>query len=140
MIRAGTVDDCFEVYSIICEIEDYSLSYDIFKRLYKKIIASDSYKVLVYVDDKQIVGVITLRLEWQLHHCAKIAEIMECAVKKGYRSGGKGSLLFEFACKLAKNQNCFQVEVASNCKRTRAHKFYKKLGMNKTHYKFCKPI
>ncbi len=138
MVRTGTVDDCFEVYSIICEMEDYKLDYDIFKEIYKKIIDSDSYEVLVYLEGKQIVGVITLRFEWQLHHCAKIAEIMECAVKKDYRSGGRGRLLFESACKLAKNKKCAQIEVSSNYKRTRAHNFYKKVGMEDTHYKFCK--
>ena len=33
MVRTGTVDDCFEVYSIICEMEDYKLDYDIFKEI-----------------------------------------------------------------------------------------------------------
>ena len=140
MIRAGNINDCFWIYSLICEMENYKLSYSIFKNIYEKMINNDSYAVLVDIENNKIVGEITLRFELQLHHCSKIAEIMECTVKKEYRCRGIGSLLFDRACSLAKSKECSQIEVSSNCIRTRAHNFYEKLGMKNTHYKFCKPL
>ena len=141
MIRTATIQDCHSVYSLICEMEDCKLDYETFEKIFAKMIScTDSYAILVAEKDNEVVGEITLRFEEQLHHCAKIAEIMECAVRADVRSCGIGSLLLEDAYKLAVNKNCVQIEVTSNQARLRAHKFYERWGMKNTHFKLCKPI
>lgn len=140
MIRVGTIDDCYDVYLLICEMENCKLDYAVFKNIYQKMVNSDFYMIIVAVEDNKVIGEITLRFENQLHHCASIVEIMECAVNAEYRSRGIGSLLFENACRVARDKNCIQIEVTSNKSRLRAHKFYERVGMRNTHYKFCKLI
>ena len=140
MIRIGTLDDCHAVYSLICEMENCELDYVSFREIYGKMLKCNAYAVLVAVEDNNVVGEITLRFEEQLHHCAKIAEIMECAVQENFRSRGIGRLFLENACELAKKQNCVQIEVSSNQVRLRAHKFYERAGMKNTHYKLCKSL
>lgn len=140
MVRYGTLEDCHAVYLLICEMENCELDYSAFEKIYRKFVICDSYAVLLAVIDNSVVGELTLRFEEQLHHCAKIAEIMELAVKAHFRSRGIGSLLFEKACELAENQNCIQIEVSSNKVRLRAHKFYERLGVKNTHFKFCKEL
>lgn len=140
MIRPGMISDCYKVYLLICELEARELSYDNFKNIYSKMLEKDYYLIFVVVKDEQIVGEITLRFEDQLHHCSKIAEIIELVVKSECRSCGLGSLLFNKACAVAKEKNCNQIEVSSNCMRISAHKFYERLGMKKSHYKFCKSL
>lgn len=140
MIRSATVDDCKSVYSLICEMEECALDYSIFRKIYYNMIKCDAYAILVALEDDKIVGEITLRFEEQLHHCAKIAEIMECSVTSDFRSRGIGKQLFESACEVAKDRNCMQIEVSSNQIRMRAHKFYERMGMQNTHYKFSKSL
>ena len=75
-------------------------------------------------------------MEQQLHHAARICEIMEMSVASGFRSKGVGSMLFDAACAEAKAKGCVQIEVCCNQLRTKAHHFYESCGMNNFHYKF----
>lgn len=141
MIRLGTMADCRAVYSLICELEDYEFNYTDFERIYGEMMQrSDFYSVLIAQKGDEVLGVATLRFEDQLHHCEKIAEIMEFSVTATHRSCGIGSAIFEEACKLAKDKGCAQIEVSSNRVRERAHRFYERLGMLNTHVKLCKPL
>ncbi|MEI3234450.1 MAG: GNAT family N-acetyltransferase [Intestinibacter bartlettii] len=62
----------------------------------------------------EVIGVLNLRFEQQLHHSECIAEIMEFSINPLYRNKGIGKEMFEEACKIAKNRNCIQIEVACN--------------------------
>lgn len=135
------MDDCRVVYSLICELEDCELNYADFERIYGKMMHRDGfYAVLVAQKGDEVLGEATLRFEDQLHHCEKIAEIMEFSVTERHRSCGIGSAIFEEACKLAKSRGCTRMEVSSNRVRERAHRFYERLGMVNSHFKFCKPL
>lgn len=140
MIRVGSNEDCYAVYLLICEMENCTLCYGDFEKIYSKMMNDDAYTIFVALKDGKVVGEITLRIEEQLHHCAKVAEIMECAVSEKYRCCGFGSRLFKEAYDFAVRENCVQIEVSSNQVRLRAHTFYERLGMKNTHYKFCMPI
>lgn len=141
MIRLGTIADCRAVYSLICELEDCELNYADFERIYGEMMQrGDFYSVLIAQKGDEVLGEATLRFEDQLHHCEKIAEIMELSVTAKHRSCGIGSAIFEEACKLAKSRGCTQIEVSSNRVRERAHRFYEHLGMLNTHVKLCKPL
>ena len=141
MVQLGTMADCRAVYFLICELENCELDYANFERIYGEMMQCDErYAVLIAQKDDETVGVATLRFENQLHHCEKIAEILEFVVKAKYRSCGIGSAIFEEACQLAKSRGCTRMEVSSNRVRERAHKFYERLGMVNTHFKFCKPL
>lgn len=141
MIRLGTMDDCRAVYLLICELEDCELNYADFERIYGGMMhRGDFYSVLIAQKGDEVLGEATLRFEDHLHHCEKIAEIMELSVTAKHRSCGIGSAIFEEACKLAKSRGCTRMEVSSNRARERAHRFYERLGMVNSHFKFCKPL
>lgn len=140
MLRIGNMADCPAVYRLICDMEQTKLSYDVFSQIYEKQLGYKEYVCLIFEQEQQVVGVLNLRLEWQLHHAALIAEIMEFAVDPHLCSKGIGKKLFAYAAQLAKEAGCLQIEVACNRLRTETHRFYLREGMQKYHYKFTKSL
>jgi len=135
-IRLATVHDCAAVYSLICEMEEKELPFSDFESIYQSQCADENYYCLVYESEHRVVGCINLRMEFQLHHAARICEIMELAVSSSCRCGGLGTKLFRAACVKAKECGCCQIEVCCNQLRTRTHQFYSRQGMHNFHYKF----
>lgn len=135
-IRRSNLNDCKAVYDLICDMEAKKLPFEAFSRIYASQQADEGFVCLVCEVDDQVVGCINLRMEYQLHHAARICEIMELAVDKDCRSQGLGRCLFEAACGLAKERGCSQIEVSCNQLRERTHRFYEARGMHNFHYKF----
>ncbi len=134
MVRNAQIGDLESVYALMCELENRTLEREAFERIYKEQLLKPNHVLLVY-EEGAVLGVLHLRMEEQLHHAGKIAEIMELSVQEGCRSKGIGKQLFDCAAKLAKAFDCLQLEVASNQLRDRAHRFYERQGMKNFHYK-----
>lgn len=140
MLRIALENDTDSLYQLISEMENRQLPYQKFKQIFQNQLKDDNYICLVYEKENEIVGCINLRLEEQLHHADKTAEILEMAVKEGYRSCGIGKQLISGAIELAKEKNCIVIEVSSNQVRINAHRFYEREGLHKTHYKLTKKL
>ena len=136
MYRKATMDDCERIYNLICDLEGKQLPFERFSAIYREKLDSKHYYFLVCEQENNIVGVLNLRLEAQLHHSEFIAEIMEFAVDSAYRNQGIGKQMFEIACQIAKKFGCAQIEVACNQLRIDTHRFYLREGMHNFHYKF----
>ena len=85
--------------------------------------------------DGEIAGFINVRVERQLHHERPVAEVCELVVDAGSRGSGRGARLFEEAVAYARACGCEGIEVTSNDRRARAHRFYEARGMERTHVK-----
>jgi len=140
MYRKAIEKDCKEVYRLICEMESRELPYEKFESIFRKQLADDGYYCLIYERDGQVIGVLNLRLEEQLHHTDSIAEIMEFAVDPECRGQGIGKGMFLEACRLSEQFCCTQIEVACNQLRTNTHRFYLREGMHNFHFKFSKSL
>ena len=136
MIRKTTIEDLDQIYQLMCLLENKQLDYTAFRQIY--INQYDSPQMISFVDerDEKLTAFLNLRMEQQLHHCEKIAEIMELVVDEGYRSQGIGKELFQYACMYAKDNGCAQIELATNQLRHQAHRFYEREGMSNFHYKY----
>lgn len=138
--RKATLMDCEKVYSLICELEGRKLPFEKFREIYCKQINSKDYYCLLGERDNDILAVLNLRFEEQLHHAECIAEIMEFAVYPACRSQGIGKQMLEKAVRIAEAYGCAQIEVACNQLRTASHRFYLREGMKNSHYKFSKRL
>lgn len=76
-IRESNADDCKAVYALICSMEEKQLPPTEFEKIYNAQQKDDSCLCLVCEQEGKVVGCLNLRMEYQLHHAAKIAEIME---------------------------------------------------------------
>jgi len=136
IVRMAKLSDIKDIYDLICDMENTKFDYEKFEKVFKKYLEDDRFFCFVAEHCKTVIGCLNLRIEYQLHHTAKIAEILELAVMDKYRSKGVGRELFEKASQIAKDSECLQIEVCCNQLRIRAHNFYEKQGMSKFHYKF----
>lgn len=140
MIRRSTIQDLECIYQLVCELEKDKLSHTEFTRIYRDQIANDRYCCLVCEIDDRIAGFLNLRFEDQLHHCARVAEILEFSVFASDRSRGIGKELFAAACTAARESGCEQIEAASGRQRSDAHRFYLREGMQNSHIKLTKKL
>ena len=140
MIRGSTIGDCQILYEMICDLEKTELPYDVFRRIYQSQLESCDFTCFVYEEDGEVLGCINLRMEYQLHHAERIAEIMELYVNENCRSKRIGHQLFARASAHAKASDCTLIEVCCNQVRIRTHAFYEREGMNKSHFKLTKKL
>lgn len=138
--RRGNINDCEAVYRLICEMESKQLPFDRFSKIYRNQLKDRHYHCLVCEMDNQVIGVLNLRLEEQLHHAECVAEIMEFSIDAAYQNQGIGKAAFVNVCQIAKDSGCTQIEVACNQLRTDTHRFYLREDMYNFHYKFSKQL
>lgn len=127
MIRKAVPEDMDIVYKLISELEECEFPESEFKQIYDEILNSRQHCVFLYEKNSKVMGLLHLRLENQLHHCGRTAEIIELIIEESHRSEGIGRSLINAAFKYAVKQNCKIIEVTSNRKRTAAHRFTKKM-------------
>ena len=140
MYRKAAASDCKKVYDLICDMEGRALPFDRFQKIFCSQLSSKQFYCLVNDRDDQVIAVLNLRFEEQLHHAEYIAEIMEFAVEAAFRNLGIGKAMLEEACRIAGEQGCSQIEVACNQLREDTHRFYVREGMHNFHYKFSKSL
>ncbi len=139
MIRLAVSADQPEIYSLICALEETSFPQEMFAWGFYTMLSSASHLLLV-AEEGQIVGLLHLRMEFQLHHCGTVAEIMELIVSREVRSKGIGAALLKAAREQAIQHHCIQFEVTSNQKRKQAHRFYQREGLEQTHIKLTEAL
>lgn len=140
MIRLAVSADQPEIYSLICALEETSFPQEMFAWGFYTMLSSASHLLLVAEKEGQIVGLLHLRMEFQLHHCGTVAEIMELIVSHEVRSKGIGAALLKAAREQAIQHHCIQFEVTSNQKRKQAHRFYQREGLEQTHIKLTEAL
>lgn len=140
MFRKAEQKDCERVYRLICDLENRELPYDRFLAIYREQLEDGHFYCLVCEQDQRVIGVLNMRFEGQLHHSARIAEVMEFEIDADFRNRGIGRAMFARACELAKESGCVQIELATNQLRSDAHRFYAREGMHNFHYKFSKSL
>ena len=134
MIRKMTPSDFNSVYRLICILEDTSFDYLQIQSIFPEILKT--HDVFVYEEKNQILGYADLRIESQLHHGGKVAEIVELCVDPNVRNQQIGTQLFEYIKEFAQEKDCVLLELDCNNKRLQAHKFYENCGMKHTHRKY----
>lgn len=136
-IRRAGAADCAVVYRLICALEQDALPRAQFEAAFSRQLAeADRYICLLGEQNGQTVGVLNLRVEEQLHHAGRIAEIMEFVVEESHRGRGIGRLLLREACRCAVGFGCIQLEADCSRHCTEAHRFYQSAGMCDSHDKF----
>ena len=140
MYRKATEGDCRTVYDFVCSLESRELPYDSFSQIFRAQTADKGYYCLLREEGGKPIGMLNLRFEYQLHHAARIAEILEFTVLADFRNQGIGKEMLQTAFEIAKQNGCVQIEVASNQLRTDAHRFYQREGMKNFHYKLSKSL
>lgn len=140
MIRQANGTDAPAIYTLICALEETVFPQEPFSAGLNALLKEPSHVLLVAEVDGKVVGLLHLRMEFQLHHCGTVAEIMELIVSDEVRSKEIGAELLGEARALALRNECVQFEVTSNQKRKNAHRFYQREGLEQTHVKLTESL
>lgn len=135
-IRKCQESDVMEVYNLICELKNEEFDYSKFEIAFKEKMADEKNYYILGLENNSVIGFLSLVVDYQLHHTAKVATIEELIVSLKYRSKGMGKALINNAIDYAKSKDCDVVELTSGFSRKQAHKFYEKNGFKKNSYKF----
>lgn len=139
-IRATRAEDSAIVYEMICLLEEITFDRAAFDSVYLANLNNPRIRYFVCETRGKAAGFISIHIQNELHHCGKVAEVMELFVFNQLRSLGIGALLLKKAEKIAKEEKCMLIELATNRKRLRTHKFYLKNGYEESHFKFTKKL
>lgn len=140
MYRKSEEKDGKAIYDLICDMENKQLPYDVFEEMYRNQLERKDMYCIIREEKGKVQAMLNLRFEEQLHHCEKIAEIMEFVVDAGCREIGVGKEVLAEACRVAAEYGCSQIEVACNQLRKDTHRFYEREGMHNFHYKFSRRL
>jgi (aminoalkyl)phosphonate N-acetyltransferase len=135
-IRRAILNDEKEVYDIICALEEEKLDKNSFGSIFRKNINSTKNLYFIIEHSKAILGFINIHIKYVLHHAGKVAEIEEFFIKEEFRSSGIGAQVIKYIIEMLKNENICSLELVSNMKREKAHKFYENNGFKKSHFGF----
>lgn len=140
MIEFAQPEDEASVYQLICDLEECTLNKENFGQIYREYLRRPDICCLVWRENGTAAAILTMRISPALCRAGKVAEIMELVVEQSLRSEGIGHRLFCRAQAIAVQEGCVRLEVDSNRKRTDAHRFYEREGMEKTHFKLVKGL
>jgi (aminoalkyl)phosphonate N-acetyltransferase len=137
-IRKITPSDIDNIYQAICKLEKIEYPRKKFEKSFFPNLMDENVYYLVAEKEGSFAGFISLHLQTLIHHCGKVAEVQELFVEDSYRGQGIGADLLHEVEKIAQENECELIEVASNSARSRAAEFYVSEGYSKSHVKFTK--
>ena len=138
MIRYATQEDVRRIWELICTLEERELDYLGFCSAYAEQQDDGRHIAFVWTDgaahSDRILALLNMRMEQQLHHAGRIAEVQELVVSPKLRGQGVGKQLLDRAVDEARRAGCLRLELVTNQRRLGAHRFYEREGMAQTHY------
>lgn len=91
-------------------------------------------------DQGEVIGVLAWHVTPVLHRPRPVGRITMMAVAEGERRRGVGRALVEAACERLRAEGCGLIEVTSNVDLSGAHGFYRRLGFERTSYRFAREL
>ncbi|HET9639355.1 MAG TPA: GNAT family N-acetyltransferase [Allosphingosinicella sp.] len=88
----------------------------------------------------EVIGILAWHVTLVLHRPKPVGRITMMVVADGERRRGVGRALVEAACGRLQAKGCVLIEVTSNVDLSGAHGFYRRLGFERTSYRFAKEI
>ena len=103
-------------------------------------IESSGQQVLVAELDERVAGCLSTSTMTVLHRPAPVGRISMMVVAESLRGQGIGGRLVGAAERLLAAKGCQIVEVTSNLRRADAHRFWERIGYERTSARFARTI
>ena len=137
-IRAAEQRDSATLARLIGQL-DYQVSADdVAARL--ATMDGEGQVVLVAEIGGRVVGCLSTSIMRVLHRPAPVGRISMMVVDEAFRGRGIGAALVRAAERSLAERGCYMVEVTSHVRRTDAHRFYEKLGYERTSVRLARTL
>lgn len=136
-VRPARPADCEAIAALVGELGFDSTPVDIVDRLAGLKKARETPFV---AQQGGVIGVLAWHVTPVLHRPKPVGRITMMVVAEGERRTGAGRALVEAACEAMRAKGCGLVEVTSNVDLSGAHGFYRRLGFERTSYRFAKSL
>jgi predicted N-acetyltransferase YhbS len=138
LVRLAEPRDCGALARLIGQLGYDAIADDVAERL--AAMQAEGRLVLVAELDGEVVGCLSTSVMRVLHRPAPLGRISMMVVDEALRGRGIGAALVRAAEKALAERGCRLVEVTSNLRRAEAHRFYERLGYERTSVRLAKEI
>lgn len=138
LVRAAAPADAEAIAAMIAELGYAVTAEQVAARL--GAIEEAGQSVLVAEIDGRVVGCLSTSTMIVLHRPAPVGRISMMVVDERYRSRGIGAQMVSAAEELLGRKACQLVEVTSNLRRVDAHRFWERIGYERTSARFAKQV
>jgi predicted N-acetyltransferase YhbS len=136
-VRPARPADSEAIAALVTELGFESTSADIRARLAD---AKKSRETPLVAERGGVIGVLAWHVTPVLHRPKPVGRITMMVVAEGERRSGAGRALVDSACAALRARGCGLIEVTSNVALSGAHGFYRRLGFERTSYRFAKGL
>ena len=121
---------CQEFISLLSALSPFISSADLKQMIKTFKTRPKNIKTYVVINDKEIIGTVTLVFENKfIHNCGIVAHLEDLVVANQYRRQGIGKALIEHCIKEAQKHKCYKLIL--NCTKE-LKKYYKRCGLHKS--------
>ena len=138
LIRAARASDSAALARLIGQLEFAVSTADVAERL--AVMQAEGRQVLVAERGGAVIGCLSTSVMRVLHRPAPVGRISMMVVDEALRGRGIGAALVHAAGTALAAQGCYMVEVTSHVRRARAHRFYERLGYERTSVRLAKTL
>jgi GNAT superfamily N-acetyltransferase len=97
-------------------------------------------RVIVAEAEGRVVAVMTLHLTPELHRARPLGRVTALVVDESVRGRGVGAQMMAEAERIFRAEGAGLLELTSNMRRVDAHRFYERLGYQRTSFRFAKEL
>jgi GNAT superfamily N-acetyltransferase len=137
-LREVVAADAEHIAALIDQLGYPVSAEDVAERL--NLIEASGQKVLVAELDGRAIGCLSTSTMTVLHRPAPVGRISMMVIAEDLRGQGIGAKLVAAAERTLRDKGCQLVEVTSNLRRTDAHRFWERIGYDRTSVRFAKDI
>jgi predicted N-acetyltransferase YhbS len=138
MIRAAEPGDSAALARLIGQLGYDAPAGEVAERL--AALHAEGRLVLVAEGEGEVIGCLSTSVMRVLHRPAPVGRISMMVVDEAHRSRGVGAELVRAAETALAAQGCYMVEVTSHVRRADAHRFYERLGYEKTSVRLARML
>jgi predicted N-acetyltransferase YhbS len=138
VIRAAAAEDAPAMERLIGQLGYEATAAEVAGRLGE--MEREGRLVLVAELEGEVVGCLSTSVMRVLHRPAPVGRISMMVVDEAVRSRGIGAELVRAAERALKASGCYMVEVTSHVRRTDAHRFYERLGYERTSVRLARKL
>ena len=137
-IRNATVDDAAAIAALIGQLGYDATRAEVEERLRR--IEASGHAVLVAEAEAEVIGCLSTSTMHVLHRPAPVGRISMMVVDEALRNRGVGAALVRMAERTLAERGCYMVGVTSHVRRTEAHRFYERLGYERTSVRLAREL